>query len=54
MVALLAPPTVEARFDLAAADRAWTTADLDATLGPFFTDRDPDRNFAATDVLNLS
>jgi 3-oxoacyl-[acyl-carrier protein] reductase len=54
MVALLAPPTVEHRFDLDAADRAWTPADLDATLGPYFADRDPNRNFAATDVLTLS
>jgi 3-oxoacyl-[acyl-carrier protein] reductase len=54
MVALMAPPTVERRFDLDATDRSWTLADLDATLGPYFADRDPNRNFAATDVLSLS
>ena len=54
MVALMAPPTVERRFDLEATDRSWTAAELDATLGSYFADRDPNRNFAATDVLTLS
>jgi NAD(P)-dependent dehydrogenase (short-subunit alcohol dehydrogenase family) len=57
MVALMAPPTVEQRFDLPAdPDRAgsWTPAELDASLGGYFADRDPDRSFAATDVLKLS
>ena len=54
MVALMAPPSVEQRFDVDATDRTWTLAALDATLGSYFTDRDPNRNFAATDVLTLS
>jgi NAD(P)-dependent dehydrogenase (short-subunit alcohol dehydrogenase family) len=54
MVALMAPPTVEQRFDLAATDHTWTLADLDASLGTYFADRDSDRTFACTDVLNLS
>ena len=54
MVALMAPPTVEQRFDLAAADRSWTLDELDEQLGSHFADRDLGRTFAATDVLNLS
>jgi NAD(P)-dependent dehydrogenase (short-subunit alcohol dehydrogenase family) len=52
MVALLAPPSVERRFD--AAGPAWTPADLDGTLGAYFSDRDPDGTFACTEVLTLS
>jgi NAD(P)-dependent dehydrogenase (short-subunit alcohol dehydrogenase family) len=54
MVALMAPPTVEQRFDVQQAGQAWTAAHLDASLGSYFTDRDPGRTFACTDVLNLS
>jgi 3-oxoacyl-[acyl-carrier protein] reductase len=54
MIALMAPPTVEHRFDLDVADRPWTLADLDASLGSHFADRDPGRSFACTDVLSLS
>jgi 3-oxoacyl-[acyl-carrier protein] reductase len=54
MVALMAPPTVEQRFDLDEDGRAWTLTDLDARLGSFFADRDPGRTFACTDVLSLS
>ncbi|MDT7634705.1 MAG: hypothetical protein QOI50_6635 [Pseudonocardiales bacterium] len=50
-VALLAPPTVEQRFD-AAGDR-WSAAELDATVGRYFTDRDPERMFVASEVLAL-
>src|SRR4051794_34771907 len=53
MVALMAAPTVEQRFD-AAADTTWTPAELDAQLGSYFADRDPGRSFACTDVLALS
>jgi 3-oxoacyl-[acyl-carrier protein] reductase len=49
MVALLAPPSVEARFD----DPQWTPRSLDAALGSYFTDRDPGRTFAATDLMSL-
>jgi len=53
MVALLAPPSIEARFD---AERAqpWTPESLDAALGGYFADRDPGRTFAATEVLSLA
>jgi NAD(P)-dependent dehydrogenase (short-subunit alcohol dehydrogenase family) len=54
MVALMAPPTVEMRFDRDPADQAWTLDSLDASLGSYFSDRDPGRTFACTDVLNLS
>ncbi|HEY0573472.1 MAG TPA: 3-oxoacyl-ACP reductase [Pseudonocardia sp.] len=50
-VALLAPPTVERRFD--AAGEEWTPAELDNTLGRYFADRDPERMFAGTEVLSL-
>jgi 3-oxoacyl-[acyl-carrier protein] reductase len=50
-VALLAPPTVEQRFDTAGQE--WTPAELDATVGRYFADRDPGRMFAATEVLSL-
>jgi 3-oxoacyl-[acyl-carrier protein] reductase len=51
MVALLAPPTVEQRFD--STNSVWTAAELDATLGGYFAERDPARTFACTDVLTL-
>ena len=54
VVALLAAPTVEQRFDLDAADRAWRLDELDARLGGYFAEREPDRTFAATEVLKLS
>ncbi len=50
MVALLAPPTVERRFDAAG---HWTPEGLDATVGAHFADRDPARVFASTEVLGL-
>jgi NAD(P)-dependent dehydrogenase (short-subunit alcohol dehydrogenase family) len=49
MVALLAPPSVEARFD----DPQWTPQSLDATLGAYFDDRDPRRTFSATELMSL-
>jgi NAD(P)-dependent dehydrogenase (short-subunit alcohol dehydrogenase family) len=54
MVALMAAPTVEQRFDLGVKDRTWSTSELDAALGAYFADRDADRTFACTDVLDLS
>jgi 3-oxoacyl-[acyl-carrier protein] reductase len=54
MVALLAAPTVERRFDAPAAGRAWQAAELDNQLGRYFAERDPARTFACTDVLTLS
>lgn len=52
MVALLAAPTVERRFDTAG--DSWTLDDLDTQLGGYFATRDVERGFAATDVLALS
>jgi 3-oxoacyl-[acyl-carrier protein] reductase len=58
MVALLAPPTVEQRFDVGVRSRgpagSWSLGGLDAALGAYFADRDPARTFAATDVLALA
>jgi 3-oxoacyl-[acyl-carrier protein] reductase len=51
MVALLAPPTVDQRFD--ASGSHWTLAELDAAVGAHFAGRDPDRMFATTEVLGL-
>jgi 3-oxoacyl-[acyl-carrier protein] reductase len=52
MVALLAPPTVEHRFD--AEGTAWTADDLDRAVGGYFAGRDPARTFACSEVLSLS
>lgn len=49
MVALLAPPTVERRFDRP----TWTVEELDTVVGGYFTDRDPTRTFAATELMSL-
>jgi NAD(P)-dependent dehydrogenase (short-subunit alcohol dehydrogenase family) len=51
MVALVAAPVVEQRFD--AADPVWTASDLDAQLGGFFADRDPSVGFAADSIMGL-
>jgi len=52
MVALLAPPVVEQRFD--AAGDAWDLADLDQQNGGFFADRDPGLSFSADSVMRLT
>jgi NAD(P)-dependent dehydrogenase (short-subunit alcohol dehydrogenase family) len=52
MVALMAPPSVERRFDASAA--TWTLTDLDGTVGRYFDGRDPARTFGCTEVLDLS
>lgn len=53
MVALLAAPVVEQRFD--ATGQTWDTADLHAQLGDYFADReDPTRCFAADSVMQLT
>jgi NAD(P)-dependent dehydrogenase (short-subunit alcohol dehydrogenase family) len=49
MVALLAPPTVEQRFD----SPQWTPEELDQAVGGYFADRDPQRTFAATNLMSL-
>lgn len=51
MVALMAAPTVEARFD--AEDGAWTPAGLADELGSHFLGRDPSRTFSASAALDL-
>lgn len=52
MVALLAAPVVEQRFD--AAGDTWDTADLQTQLGGYFADRDPSVGFAADSVAKLA
>ncbi|MGH3737907.1 MAG: 3-oxoacyl-ACP reductase [Micromonosporaceae bacterium] len=57
MVALMAPPTVERRFDAPAADGAagvWTATDLAATVGDYFSERDSRKTFSCAEVLTLS
>jgi NAD(P)-dependent dehydrogenase (short-subunit alcohol dehydrogenase family) len=51
MVALMAAPVVEQRFD--ATDGAWTPDGLAATLGDYFSGRDPSRTFSAARALAL-
>jgi 3-oxoacyl-[acyl-carrier protein] reductase len=51
MVALLRPPSVEQRFDTA--NGVWTTDELAGSVGAHFADRDPERMFAATEILAL-
>lgn len=51
MVALMAAPVVEQRFDTEA--DVWSADELDRSLGAFFADRDPDVSFAADSVLSL-
>ncbi len=51
MVALLAPPSVEKRFDASAA--TWTPGDLAQTLGSYFEARDPHQNFSCREVMDL-
>lgn len=51
LVALMAAPTVEQRFD--ASDGTWTAEDLAERLGGYFADRDPKRTFSASDALRL-
>jgi hypothetical protein len=51
MVALIAAPVVEQRFDTTA--DIWSTEELDKSLGGFFADRDPEVSFAADSILSL-
>lgn len=51
VVALLAPPTIEQRFDTNGP--LWTQDELETQLGSYFQDRDPEKSFAATDVLSI-
>ncbi|MGH3452182.1 MAG: 3-oxoacyl-ACP reductase [Haloechinothrix sp.] len=51
MVALLAPPAVEQRFDTAG--QTWTHDELAEQIGGYFADRDPARTFSAIEVMSL-
>ncbi|MCW2784330.1 MAG: fabG [Marmoricola sp.] len=51
MVALVAAPVVEQRFDTAG--DAFDLAELDSTLGSYFADRDPSIGFAADSIMQL-
>ncbi|KZB84534.1 3-oxoacyl-ACP reductase [Amycolatopsis regifaucium] len=51
MVALMRPPSVEQRFDTA--NGTWTTEELVTTVGGYFADRDPERMFAASEIMSL-
>ncbi|GAA0269607.1 SDR family NAD(P)-dependent oxidoreductase [Cryptosporangium japonicum] len=51
MVAVLAPPTVGARFD--AADAAWADGELDQALGDHFADSTPDQVFTGREISLL-
>lgn len=50
-VALLAPATVEHTF--VAANGMFSVAELAGQLGPYFSERDPHRTFAAYDIAQL-
>jgi NAD(P)-dependent dehydrogenase (short-subunit alcohol dehydrogenase family) len=52
MVALVAAPVVEQRFDKAGT--IWTADDLDKQLGGYFEDRDPAVGFAADSIMRLT
>jgi NAD(P)-dependent dehydrogenase (short-subunit alcohol dehydrogenase family) len=52
MVALLAAPVVEQRFD--ASGPIWSPDDLDKQLGGYFEGRDPSLSFAADSVMKLT
>ncbi|MGZ4498222.1 MAG: 3-oxoacyl-ACP reductase [Nocardioides sp.] len=52
MVALVAAPVVEQRFDKAGT--TWSAADLDKQLGGYFDGRDPARGFAADSIMQLT
>jgi NAD(P)-dependent dehydrogenase (short-subunit alcohol dehydrogenase family) len=56
MIALMAPPTVEHRFDADPAEGGgtWSRDALEKALGSYFSDRDPGRTFACAEVLTLS
>ncbi len=52
MVALVAAPVVEQRFDKAGG--RWTADDLTQQLGGYFADRDPSVGFAADSIMKLT
>ena len=52
MVALVAAPVVEQRFD--ASGSVWDLDDLDRQVGAFFEGRDPNAGFAADSIMQLT
>ena len=52
MVALLAAPLVEQRFD--AQSDTWDLADLGKQLGSYFAERDPAKGVAADSVMTIA
>jgi 3-oxoacyl-[acyl-carrier protein] reductase len=52
MVALLAAPVVEQRFDVSGS--TWSLDDLDKQVGGYFEGRDPSLSFAADSVMKLT
>ena len=52
MVALVAAPVVEQRFDTSGS--TWTLEDLDQQVGGYFVGRDPSVGFAADSIMSLS
>ena len=54
MVALIAAPTVEQRFDVHDGEPTWTPQSLDDQLGAYFAGRDANRNFGCADVFSLT
>ncbi|WP_225727728.1 MULTISPECIES: 3-oxoacyl-ACP reductase [unclassified Nocardia] len=52
MVALMAAPVVEHRFD--AANGEWAPSELAATLGDYFAERPAGQTFSASSLLDLS
>lgn len=53
MIALIAAPQVEQRFDLSLDSALWDHDQLDADLGAYFADRDPAVGFSADSVMAL-
>ena len=51
MVALIAAPVVEQRFDASGA--TWDLEDLDKQVGSFFADRDPSVCYAADSIMRI-
>lgn len=51
MVALIAPPTLEQRFD--SSGSVWDLDDLDKQVGSYFEGRDPMQGFAADSIMKL-
>ena len=53
MIALVAAPVVEERFDLRSDAALWDQAELESNLGAYFADRDPAKGFSADSIMAL-